>query len=461
MDHQGTKKLETDRLILRRFEINDAEDMYKNVTSDSAVNKFLTWKLHESITETVALISEWNERYRSNERYCWAIVLKEIGEVIGTIAVPTIKKRTETVEVTYCIGSNWWGQGIVVEALHAVIDYLFDIVKVNRIEAGFDVNNPNSGRVMEKVGMKKEGILRQGGCNNQGLFDIVFYAILRKEWLSLRRIDKSRQMIDGEVTPKIKQILNNLHKYNINHMAKVNFGLSEGVVYDALVVAPSYSPYKVITDKSYKITETGSQSYCTGYEVERDNLKIAWIKTAAGGCNLLDYLLICGELQFKKLIFIGAVGALKEEFHIGDICTPSYSVAGTLANTYLKDSIKDYVPFEKVYPDIEYVNSIIKLANENNYKIKKASVFCTDSIAMEYTHLEEIKSFGTDLIEMETSTFYAVAKLMEIPSIALLVVSDNSATGVPLVGRGEEVQKLYEHSRKVVLIDLIYKITKA
>lgn len=50
---------------------------------------------------------------------------------------------------------------------------------------------------------------------------------------------------------------------------------------------------------------------------------------------------------------------------------------------------------------------------------------------------------------------------MEIPSIALLVVSDNSATGVPLVGRGEEVQKLYEHSRKVVLIDLIYKITKA
>ena len=45
MDHQGTKKLETDRLILRRFEINDAEDMYKNVTSTSAVNKFLTWKL--------------------------------------------------------------------------------------------------------------------------------------------------------------------------------------------------------------------------------------------------------------------------------------------------------------------------------------------------------------------------------------------------------------------------------
>lgn len=257
---------------------------------------------------------------------------------------------------------------------------------------------------------------------------------------------------------KMRQILDNLHKHNMEHIANINFGLSEDVVYDALVVAPSYSPGKVITDNTFVVTEIGSQSYCTGYEVKKDNIRIAWIKTAAGGCNMLDYLLICGELQFKKLVFIGATGALKKEFNIGDICTPLYSVAGTLANTYLKDSIKDYIPFEKIYPDSEYVDSIIRLAEESNYTIKKASVFCTDSIAMEYTHLEEIKSFDTDLIEMETSTFYEIAKLMEIPAIALLIVSDNSATGVPLVGRSEETQKIYEYSRKVVLIDLIYKI---
>lgn len=260
------------------------------------------------------------------------------------------------------------------------------------------------------------------------------------------------------MTPKMKQILDSLHKHNMDHIANINFGLSEDVIYDALVIAPSYSPHKVIMDSNFKITEMGSQSYCTGYEVEKDNLKLAWIKTAAGGCNMLDYLLICGELQFKKLIFIGATGALKPEFNIGDICTPSYSVAGTLANTYLKDSIKDYIPFEKIYPNSDYVDSVIRLAADNNYTIKKASVFCTDSIVMEYTHLEEIKTFGTDLIEMETSTFYAIAELMEIPAIALLVVSDNSATGVPLVGRSEKIQKIYEHSRKVVLIDLICKI---
>lgn len=257
------------------------------------------------------------------------------------------------------------------------------------------------------------------------------------------------------MTAKMKQILDNIHKFNMNHLAQVNFGLSEETVYDALVVAPSYSPEKIITDDCFTVTQTGGQSYCTGYEVGNGQVKIAWIKTAAGGCNMLDYLLICGELKFKKLIFIGAVGALKEEFQIGTICTPSYSVAGTLANTYLKDSLRDYVPFEKIYPEEDYVNCVIRMAEEKGHTIQKASVFCTDSIAMEYTHLEEIKSFGTDLIEMETSTFYAIAKIMKVPAIALLVVSDNSASGVPLVGRSEEQQRVYDHARKVLLMELI------
>lgn len=260
------------------------------------------------------------------------------------------------------------------------------------------------------------------------------------------------------MTEKMRRILDRMHQYNIANLATVNFGLDPATVYDALVVAPSYSPYKLLRDGSFQITETGSQSYCQGFLVEKDGLKLAWIKTAAGACNLLDYLLICGELRFKRLIFVGAVGALREEFRIGDICTPSYSIAGTLANTYLKESLRDYVPFEKVYPDQAYVARIMKLAEERGHAIREASVFCTDSIAMEYFHLDEIRAFGTDLIEMETSAFYAVGKLMELPAIALLVVSDNSATGVPLVGRSEEVQAMYDHARCVVLPDMICQI---
>lgn len=260
------------------------------------------------------------------------------------------------------------------------------------------------------------------------------------------------------MTERLKQILDNLHKYNPSNLAYVNFGLDDSILYDALVVAPSYSPPKICKDGSFTFTELRSQNYCTGYLVEKGGLKIAWIKTAAGGCNILDYLLICGELRFKRLIFIGAVGALKADFEIGEICTPTYSIAGTLANTYLKGSLKDYKPFEKVYPNPAYTVEVMKLARSCGHPIRPTSVFCTDSVVMEYTHLDEIKAFGTELIEMETATFYAVAELMGVPAIALLVVSDNSATGVPLVGRSDELQAQYEYARTVVLPELIDRI---
>lgn len=182
MNHQGTRTIETERLLLRRFTVDDAQEFFKNVTSDLEVNRFLTWPLHETVEDTKTLLSEWTKRYESLERYCWAIVLKETGQIVGTIAAPTVKNRIETVEVTYCIGSKWWGQGIVPEALKNVMKYFFEEIQANRIEAGFDANNPKSGRVMEKVGMKKEGFMRQAGRNNQGLFDLIMYAILKEDW---------------------------------------------------------------------------------------------------------------------------------------------------------------------------------------------------------------------------------------------------------------------------------------
>lgn len=264
------------------------------------------------------------------------------------------------------------------------------------------------------------------------------------------------------MTEKVSRILDTMRRYNnTGHLANSEFGLEETVVYDALVYAPSYSPNKIIKDSSFQITALPSGARGQGYLVEKDDVKLAWVKTAVGACNLVDYLLICGELQFKKLIFIGSVGALNEKFDLGDICTPTYSIAGTLANTYLKDSLKDYVPFERVYPDKSYIAQVMELVRNSGYTIKEGVVFCTDSIMMEYTHLDEIKALGADLIEMETATFYAIAKMMDIPAVAILIVSDNSATGIPIAGRTEEMQKVYEYSKFVVLPDIIYKITKS
>ena len=257
----------------------------------------------------------------------------------------------------------------------------------------------------------------------------------------------------------LKKIVDTFHRYNTEHMAAQAFGLSENVVYDALVVAPSFTPYKLNMDQTCKITTLKEGAYIAGYLVERDGLNIAWIKIGSSAGNLIDHMALCAELSFKRMIFIGAVGGLKETFKLGDVCTPSYSSSGSHADSYLmKDSIQENMLFTKVFPDMKYVDRVIDIGKEKGYSIRKASVFCTPSIALEYVHLDEIRSFDTDLIEMETSSFYLMTNLFELPGIALLVVSDNSASGAALVGRTEEQQQEYDYGRNIVLPDMIISL---
>lgn len=182
MKHAGTQRLETDRLVLRRYRKDDAEAMYRNWASDSEVLKFLTWPPHESPEVSLGIIENWLKQYSDNSYYQWAIVLKENGdEPIGSISVVSMKEKTSAVQIGYCIGKKWWHKGIAPEALKAVMDYLFDVVRVNRIEARYDPRNPNSGEVMKKCGMKYEGTLRSADWNNQGICDACYYALLKAE----------------------------------------------------------------------------------------------------------------------------------------------------------------------------------------------------------------------------------------------------------------------------------------
>lgn len=108
--------------------------------------------------------------------------MKDHGdEPIGDIAVVGIKEKVSMAHIGYCIGRNWWHKGITSEALKSVMDFLFDIVDVNRIEARHDPRNPNSGKVMKKCGMKYEGTLRSSDWNNQGICDACCYALLKSE----------------------------------------------------------------------------------------------------------------------------------------------------------------------------------------------------------------------------------------------------------------------------------------
>ena len=181
MNRTGTQRIETNRLILRPFTAEDAGDMYRNWASDPEVTRFLTWPAHKSEEITRMLLEDWVSRYGDGGFFQWAIEWKETGQVIGSIGVVSLQEETEAADLGYCLGRAYWGQGIMPEALRSVIDYLFDTAGLNRITAGHDVKNPNSGRVMDKAGMKTEGVLRGAGRNNTGICDVAVHAILRSD----------------------------------------------------------------------------------------------------------------------------------------------------------------------------------------------------------------------------------------------------------------------------------------
>ena len=180
LTHKGTVTIETPRLLLRRAEIQDADAMYKNWASDSDVTKFLTWPPHESPAASEEIIAKWIAEYQKKDFYQWMIVLKEIDAPIGSL-IAVSDERTESAQIGYCIGKEWWHQGIMPEALGAVMDFLFDEVGFNRVEARHDPNNPNSGKVMAKCGMKYEGTHRQADRNNQGICDYSYYGLLASD----------------------------------------------------------------------------------------------------------------------------------------------------------------------------------------------------------------------------------------------------------------------------------------
>lgn len=180
MNHIGTKTIFTKRLILRRYAIADAEQMFRNWANDPEVTKYLTWPPHGSVEVTRGILESWVADYEKTDFYQWAIELE--GQAIGSISVVELKERAGVAEIGYCLGKAWWHQGIMSEALHGVMKFLFEEIGVNCITAKHDVLNPHSGDVMKKCGMTWEGTLRRQGWNRQGVCDLACYSILKGEW---------------------------------------------------------------------------------------------------------------------------------------------------------------------------------------------------------------------------------------------------------------------------------------
>lgn len=181
----GTKRLETDRLILRRLELDDAEAMFNGWCNDFEVARYLPWDPHGKIEVTNELLEMWVNDYNNSHTYRWIVVLKNENRPIGTIDVVNKDINNSIFEVGYCYSKDSWGKGIGSEALNCVVSYLFDEVGVDVITADHNENNPASGRVMQKAGMKKDGFLRSRVIDKitKERVGLVVYSITRDEYL--------------------------------------------------------------------------------------------------------------------------------------------------------------------------------------------------------------------------------------------------------------------------------------
>ena len=181
MKHLGTNNLETSRLFLRPFFPEDDQDLYDKWAKNPEVTKFLSWPAYKSVDTAHIVLKEWTGLYEKPDFYQWAIVLKELGQPIGSISVVNSDDRVDMAEIGYCIGKAWWGQGIMPEAMKAVMAYLFREVGMQRIEAGHDPENLASGAVLRKCGLTYEGTLRRRIRSNRGITDVCWYSILKEE----------------------------------------------------------------------------------------------------------------------------------------------------------------------------------------------------------------------------------------------------------------------------------------
>ena len=182
----GTPILETERLILRSLKMTDAQKVFNNWLSDERISDNRVSAAHKSVSETKRKLEKIVKNYSKNDFCWWGIEQKVDGELIGEIDLYGFDNTTGNCEVSYSIGYDWWNKGYATEALSVVVEFGFRQMNVHKIAAAHNTDNPASGKVMKKVGMIQEGVIRHMIRNAKNQYkDCAVYGILQEEYWKL------------------------------------------------------------------------------------------------------------------------------------------------------------------------------------------------------------------------------------------------------------------------------------
>jgi RimJ/RimL family protein N-acetyltransferase len=173
----------TERLFLRPLTLADAPTVQHLAGVREIADTTISIPHPYKLEEVEKWIGGHIHEFTRNTAIHWGMETKDKRQLIGAIELRDIDKNHSQAELSYWIGVEWWGRGFTSEAAKCMLGFGFEQLHLNRICAYHMVRNPASGKVLRKIGMKQEGLLRQR-VRKWGVFeDVALYAILQEDWL--------------------------------------------------------------------------------------------------------------------------------------------------------------------------------------------------------------------------------------------------------------------------------------
>jgi [ribosomal protein S5]-alanine N-acetyltransferase len=175
--------IQTERLTLRPLTLEDAPTVQQLAGRREIAAMTLSIPHPYSLEQAQDWLAKRLAAVTEGKDVVFGIVSNNTGQLIGAVGLREIDADHSRAEMGFWIGVDWWGQGYATEASRAVVRCGFEQLKLNRIYAHHMTKNPASGRVLEKVGLRREGLLRQAMRKWDHYEDIMLYAILREDWM--------------------------------------------------------------------------------------------------------------------------------------------------------------------------------------------------------------------------------------------------------------------------------------
>jgi [ribosomal protein S5]-alanine N-acetyltransferase len=174
-------KLETERLVLREITPADADDLF-SIFSDEETMRYWSCRPYTCIAQAQSLVESLAAAARAATGIHWAITLRGDNRLIGKCGYNEWRKRHRRGDISYIINPQYSGKGIVSEALCAMLDYGFGVMNLHSVEAGVTPGNDASTYLLEKLGFRLEGHLRESYFAEDRFVDSLIYSLLRRDW---------------------------------------------------------------------------------------------------------------------------------------------------------------------------------------------------------------------------------------------------------------------------------------